>query len=139
MKQEFLKNKPYKKIFVGGTFDNFHIGHQYLLWKSSSLAEILIIIVAREGTVKRLKGEKPKNSENKRFQRIKAEKIPNAIVRLGRKDADFYKTIQEEQPDAIFLGYDQDLNISNFNQKFPNIKIVRLNAYFPHLYKSSKF
>ena len=97
----------HKKSLVAGTFDNFHLGHQYLLWQVAHLSDFFVIIIARDKTVERIKKRLPENNELQRKARLAQEFFANGAVRLGRADADFFATIAEENPDVIFLGYDQ--------------------------------
>ncbi len=129
----------FSKLFVAGTFDNFHIGHQFFLWNASSICKRLIIIISRDINAERIKGRKPKRKENLRLERIQKENIPNATIRLGRLDGDFFQTLREEAPDALLLGYDQKVKKDAFQKHFPNLHIMRAEAYFPEYFKSSKF
>lgn len=132
-------NKKYKKAFVAGGFDHFHVGHQFLLYQASSLASKLVIVIGRDATIEKLKKRKPIHAEEERMQRIKQENIPNAVVRLGRSDGDFLKTLGEEGPDLLLLGYDQYFNEKLCKENFPDIKIKRADPYFPEIFKGSKF
>jgi len=129
------------KILLAGTFDNFHIGHQWLIWSAYAKGESLSIIVARDKTVKKIKGQLPKNQERARMGRVLVDLVStqNTTVRLGRKDADFWAAIAEETPDMIYLGYDQHFDEQKCQEKFPNIVIERCSAYHPAIFKSSKF
>ncbi len=103
------------------------------------MCDELVIIIGREGTVERIKGRKPRHSENQRLERIQAENINRTRVRLGREDGDVWKTIQEESPDGILLGYDQQFDETQCRERFPNIQILRAEPYAPEHFKSSKF
>lgn len=131
--------KKYKKAFLAGTFDNFHVGHQWLLWQAKKSADFLVVIVARDETVLRIKKNPPKNLEDARKQRIIEELLPDTEVRLGRTDADFFETLRGESPDVLFLGYDQKFDEKKCQELFPDIEVVRLSKYFPDIFKSSKF
>lgn len=129
------------KIFVAGTFDNFHVGHQYLLWSAYNQIHNLIVVVSRDKTTKKIKGKLPRNTEVKRFNRIKKEfdGFTGVDVQLGRGDRNFLKTLEKYNPTHIFLGYDQKADIKKINQLFPKIKIERMDPYFSNYFKSSKF
>jgi FAD synthetase len=129
----------FKKILVGGTFDHLHVGHQFLLHQAKGSCECLIVVVAREATVLRVKGKVPKNSEATRLEKIQSQNLPNTVVRLGREDGNFHRTIEEENPEAIFLGYDQRFNEYEGQKKFPHIQFVRVEPYFPEFFKSSRW
>ena len=129
------------KTLVAGTFDNFHIGHQWLIWSAYHRSDKLVVIVARDKTVEQIKAQTPKNFERARMARVLMEFVsyPNTKVRLGRQDRDFWMTIEEEQPNLILLGYDQGFDEALCRKKFPNINIERCSAYGPDVFKSSKF
>lgn len=131
--------KKYKKGFLAGTFDNFHVGHQWLLWSSVQRVEKLVVIVALDETVKNIKQKFPKNSQEKRLERVQNECLPSSFVRLGRNDADFFQTLREEKPDVLFLGYDQRFDKQKCQEVFPDIEIVRVDEFFPQYFKSSFF
>jgi cytidyltransferase-like protein len=129
------------KTLIAGTFDNFHVGHQWFIWSAIQQGTEVCIIVARDTTVTRLKKQTPANTELNRLARIKIEiaEQKSATARLGRSDADFWETIREEAPDQILLGYDQNVTAEAINKTFPDIVIKRCTAYEPDFFKSSKF
>ncbi len=129
------------KIFIAGTFDNFHVGHQYLLWKGYNVGKELIIIVARDKIVKKIKGAFPKNNEYFRLKRLKKEfkDFSRVTIQLGNKDGDFLKTLKQVSPNYLFLGYDQYADIKKINNILPEIKIKIIKSYFSEFFKSSKF
>ncbi len=130
-----------KKVFVAGTFDNFHVGHQFFLWSASNFGEKLIVIVARDETVKSLKIREARNNENIRKSRLEKEfaNYKNVKIRLGNLNGNFLETLREENPDILYLGFDQYFDEKKCSETFPNLKIVRAKKYFPEIFKSSKF
>lgn len=124
-----------KKIMVFGTFDLLHKGHLNMFEQAKKQGD-LIIVVARDDTVKKVKARKPKYSEKIRQKRLK--KYGKAI--LGYK-TDKYKIIEKYKPDIIGLGYDQDSFTKDLRKQLKKrklkIKIIRLKSYKPHKYKSS--
>lgn len=137
--QYFHLMKKFPKLFLAGTFDHFHVGHQFFLWQGKVMCEEMVVIIARDRTVERIKGKTVTHSEEKRLQRVKQENLPRTIVRLGREDGDFLRTLREEMPDALLLGYDQRFDESTLEALFPNMKVIRVEAYKPHCFKSSKY
>lgn len=131
--------KQFPKLLVAGVFDHFHVGHQHFLHHASQMCDELVIVIGREGTVEKIKGRKPQHSEHKRLERIQSENIPHAHVRLGREDGNVWETIREENPDGILLGYDQRFDDAQCREEFPDIQILRAEAYAPQHFKSSKF
>ncbi len=129
-----------KRVLCAGTFDHFHLGHQFYLWTALTPDSQLTIIVARDATVKRLKGFLPDQGETERLARLEAEfKGFPVRVRLGRADQDFLKTVQEENPDIIRLGYDQRISETFLKNAFPKIDIERAEAFAPEFFKSRYF
>jgi FAD synthetase len=118
------------KIMATGTFDILHMGHIYFLKEAKKLGDELIVIVACDSTVRKLKHE-PVTHEKMRLQLIKELKIVDDAF-LGQKD-DIYKIVEEIKPDVIALGYDQihDEKIirQNLKKRNVNAKIVRLPKY----------
>ena len=123
------------KIFVAGTFDHFHVGHQWLLWQAAERADHLVIVVARDKTVERIKGFLPAHNEEERKLRIEKEEIAHAVVRLGNEDGDFMKTLKDEAPDLLWMGYDQFCP----EEIQEVVKIQKCEPYFPEVFKSSYF
>ena len=113
-----------------GTFDILHMGHIYYLKEAKKLGDTLIVIVACDSTVRKMKHE-PVTSEKMRLQLIKELKIVDDAY-LGEKD-DIYKIVEEIKPDIITLGYDQihDEKVirQNLEKRNINSKIVRLSKY----------
>ncbi len=125
-----------KKVIVFGTFDILHPGHIHMLKEAKALGDYLVVVLARDETVLRVKGKKPRNDENARLKNLGSLGIADKI-RLGSLD-NKHKVIAEEKPDIIALGYDQ----SNFTENLADIagssiKIVRLKPFKPEIYKSS--
>ena len=118
------------KIMATGTFDILHMGHIYYLKEAKKLGDTLIVIVACDSTVRKMKHE-PVTSEKMRLQLIKELKIVDDAY-LGKKD-DIYKIVEEIKPDIITLGYDQihDEKVIRQNLEKRNIKakIIRLSKY----------
>ena len=135
-------SKKRTTILIAGTFDNFHVGHQFLCWQAYNEVEsrgkdsLLTIIIARDKTVERIKKHKPKNEEPVRLRRLKQEfeHFDGVKIRLGRQDADFWKTVQEVNPQKILLGYDQKFDNGAFGKIFPDILVERCPAYAPGVF-----
>jgi FAD synthetase len=128
------------KVLVFGTYDIFHPGHEFFLKKAKSYGDKLLVVIARDSTVKNLKGKKPKNSEKKRHSKINSLSYVDKVY-LGYKK-DKYKIIEKIKPDIICIGYDQN----SFNKNLKKIlkerglspKIIKIKeSYKPHKYKSS--
>lgn len=123
-----------KKVMVFGTFDVLHKGHLYFLNEAKKHGNYLVVVVARDNTVERIKGNKPRNDE---FYRKKAVENIGLVdkVLLGEKELSF-KPILDEKPDVICLGYDQDSQY--VERKFTKIVFIRIGSFESDKYKSSK-
>lgn len=118
------------KVMATGTFDILHLGHIYYLKESKKLGDKLVVVVATDTTVRRLKHE-PVNPEEIRLKLIRELKIVDEAY-LGHED-DIYEIVKEIKPDIISLGFDQihdKEKIQNeLNKRKINVKIVRLEKY----------
>ncbi|MFA6588272.1 MAG: adenylyltransferase/cytidyltransferase family protein [Patescibacteria group bacterium] len=129
-----------KKVVVTGTFDHLHKGHLFLFKKAKALGDHLTVVIARDKTVKQIKGEKPWQKEKTRLNAIKKVKWVDRVI-LGKTSKNKLKIIQELKPDILALGYDQ----MAFTQKIRlelkkrglKTKVIRLPAFKPKIYKSS--
>jgi len=132
-----IKNKT---ALVFGTFDILHLGHLNFFKQAKKFGDILIVVVARNATVKKVKGKLPKNNEKKRLKLVKnTEIVDQALLGLeGNK----YKIIKKIKPDVICLGYDQSVFIDNLQNELDKqnlkTKIHRMKPYKENKYKSSK-
>lgn len=129
------------RIMVFGTFDFLHKGHLNFFKQARSLAKkpFLIVSIARDINVKKIKGKKPFNNEVKRRQFVLKSKLANRVVLGGLKK--YLPHILKEKPNLIALGYDQKAYIkvlrADIKKYNLNINLTRLKAFKPKLYKSS--
>lgn len=123
-----------KKVIVFGTFDIIHSGHRNLFKQAREFGDYLIVVAARDKTVLKVKGKLPVNNEKTRLNNIIKSNLADKAVLGDLKNK--YKKIKEFKPDVICLGYDQ----KNFTEGLSSldVKVVKLKAYKPNIYKSSK-
>ncbi|RLF53520.1 MAG: FAD synthase [Thermoplasmata archaeon] len=118
------------KVMATGTFDILHPGHIYFLKEAKKLGDQLVVVVATDATVRKLKHE-PVNPEHVRLSLIKELKTVDEAY-LGYED-DMYRIVEEIKPDVIALGFDQihDENRIKAELKKRNInaKVVRLKEF----------
>ncbi|HEX8947353.1 MAG TPA: adenylyltransferase/cytidyltransferase family protein [Dissulfurispiraceae bacterium] len=126
------------KVVCAGTFDHLHPGHVEFLKQAKACGDELIVIVARDETVKRIKGFLPSHDERLRRNNVEDTHIPDLVV-LGNLDTDLFHILDELMPDVIALGYDQRVSEDEILKRFPGCKVVRLEAFFPEQYKSSVY
>lgn len=128
-------------VMVFGTFDYLHAGHENLFIQAKKLGTEVIAIIARDNTVKTIKGEFPDHTEKERLQALEETGWANKAILGHPKDKN--RVIKIYHPDIIALGYDQfaftyGLDKLIIDLKL-NTKIIRLKPYRPGMYKSSLF
>ena len=113
-----------------GTFDLLHMGHIYYLKEAKKLGDELIVIVACDSTVRKMKHE-PVTPEKLRQKIIGELRIVDKSI-LGHEN-DIYEVVKDIKPDIIALGFDQIHNEEEIKNELKkrNIKskIVRLPKY----------
>lgn len=128
-----------KRVIAFGTFDHFHAGHESYLNQARALGDELIVIIARDETVQRIKGRIADHTEKERKKRVDESGIATKVI-LG-STGDKYDVIKKYKPHVIALGYDQFAFTHRLNKFLIDSKIdatiVRLEAYKPGLYKTS--
>lgn len=128
---------------VFGTFDIIHPGHENFFEQARALADnpYLIVSVARDESVMRIKGFKPQNSEEIRRERVASHSLVDKAV-IG-DTVGYIDHICENAPDIIALGYDQRGEyVENLDRDLQRVgvkaRIVRLESFKPDVYKTSK-
>ena len=106
-----MANKPRKKkvVLASGVFDLIHLGHVRFLEEAKSAGgenAKLIVIIARDSNVEKMKGRKPIMSEDQRRALVESLKVVDEAV-LGFEKFDIGEVIEKIKPDVIALGYDQ--------------------------------
>jgi FAD synthetase len=99
-----------KTVLTSGAFDLIHYGHIRLLEEAKRLGgpdARLVVIIARDETIKRLKGKRPTFPEDQRRSLVEAL-APVDEALLGYEDLDMATVIEKVKPDIIAVGYDQD-------------------------------
>lgn len=128
-----------KTVMAFGTFDLLHPGHVYFLKQAKKHDKNLIVVIARDLTVKKVKGKLPIHNERQRQKAVRDLNLANKVI-LGSL-ADRYAAIKRYRPDVICLGYDQKFFIDKLQEKLLQFKlktkIIRLKPYKPNIYKTS--
>jgi FAD synthetase len=126
-----------KRVLCCGTFDYLHPGHVSFLEQAAALGDELVVVVARDENVRRIKGNYPDHSETERQAQVEKLGLAHQI-RLGYPGNDLLKVVAEIQPDIIALGYDQG-RPPGLAEAFPNCQIVVLRPHYPEKFKSSLY
>ena len=137
---------------VFGTFDGLHPGHMSFFKQARALVPqgprqaqdlapdgFLIVSVARDRNVLKIKGKLPVLGEKQRVTLIKKSGLADKVVLAGIKN--HLPHIIQERPNIIALGYDQKDYIKNLKKdlkaKNLSVKIVRLKPYKEKIYKNA--
>jgi FAD synthetase len=128
-----------RKVLVFGTFDGLHAGHVDFFRQAKALGGCLVVVVGRDFTVNKVKGDFPKRSELLRLRAVKQCELVDGAM-LGNI-GDPYAIIKTINPDIIALGYDQtsftDDLAADLKKTAVPVKIVRLKPYKSEIFKSS--
>ncbi len=139
------------RIMVFGTFDMLHEGHRDFFRQARALAlsnveglgsdAQLIVSVARDSAVQRIKGKAPQHSELERMALVEKCEFVDEVT-LG-DERGYMDHIRAVEPHIIALGYDQEGEYvkhleSDLLSAGLETKIVRLKPFKPEIYKTSK-
>ena len=131
---------PKKTVLAFGTFDLLHPGHLSYLQQAKALGNRLVVVVATDLNVEKIKGVKPVNDEEHRKRLVEALKIVDEAM-IGVED-DMIKSVEKVNPDVVALGYDQEPGTEKLRKIFLergiSAKVLRMKPFNEHLYKSSK-
>jgi len=128
---------------VFGTFDGLHEGHLSFFKQARGLfgseKSFLIVSVARDQNVFKIKGKYPNKNERTRVTLVKKCQLVDKVVLSGLRN--HLSHIIKARPDIIALGYDQKAYVKNLKRDLKNknlpVKIVRLKPYREKIYKNS--
>lgn len=128
-----------RKVMCSGTFDILHEGHKFYLTEAKKLGDFLVVVVARDETVKAVKQQPPMHSENERLKNLRQLGIADKVI-LGNL-GDKLKVVDDERPQVLCLGYDQTFFTDKIKEKLLqrglDVEVVRLPAFRSDVYKSS--
>jgi FAD synthetase len=105
-----MANKPKRKVVLAsGVFDLLHLGHVCFLEdakRSGGENAKLVVVIARDSTVEKMKGKKPIMSEDQRRALVESLRVVDEAV-LGYENFEISEVLDEIKPDIVALGYDQ--------------------------------
>ncbi len=113
---------------ASGVFDLLHTGHLHYLEEAKKLGDELIVVVARDSTVRKEKHE-PITPEDVRRELVDALKPVDEAV-LG-KEGDMFEVVEGIKPDVIALGHDQEHDEeairAELEKRGLDVEVVRLS------------
>jgi len=126
-------------VMAFGTFDLLHPGHKHFLNQAKKQGDYLIVIIARDKTVKKVKGKSPYHNEKERQEAVLDLNLADRVL-LGSL-INKHAAIKKYRPEKIALGYDQTHFTGQLEQKIKDFKlktkIIRLKSFRPDKYKTS--
>jgi FAD synthetase len=111
-----------KKVLVFGAFDGIHDGHRFFLKEARKCGDELIVAVAKDSTIKKLKGHLPETPLPNRIVNLKKENLADKII-PGDQNIGEWKVIKRLMPDIVCLGYDQKELRETLEKDLKNLKI----------------
>lgn len=124
------------RVVCAGTFDHLHPGHIHFLSEAKTVGSELIVIVARDKNVHKIKGITPDHDEQTRKLNVEMTGIPDRVV-LGNQEGDLLHILHELSPDIVALGYDQRIPEETIKERLPGCTVIRLQPFHQDKYKSS--
>lgn len=132
-----------KSILATGAFDLLHLGHLRFLEESKRKGgpkAKLVVVVARDKTVRRRKGRGPIYPEDQRRELVSALRVVDKAI-LGHEEFDLLGILKEVKPDIVCVGYDQreiGRAVSDLvQQQGLPIRVIRIRRFGPIGFNSS--
>jgi cytidyltransferase-like protein len=126
-------------VFIGGGFEVIHRGHLYTISKAKSLGDVLVVVVARDRTIRERKKREPVSDENQRVVLLSSLRQVDAAI-LG-VEGNIYDMLEKVKPNVVALGYDQHHMESEIEREGKargiRLKVVRLGSPDPSLKTST--
>ena len=130
-------------MLATGVFDLLHLGHLKFLEESKKTGgphSKLVVVVARDKTVRRRKGRGPIVPEDQRRELVAALRVVDRAI-LGREEIDLLGILKEVKPDIVCVGYDQDAIRAAVTrlvrkEELP-VRVVRIRRFGPIGFNSS--
>src|ERR671919_2150938 len=136
----FIGRDAIKVVLVGGVFDLIHPGHIHTLKAAKSHGDVLVVVIARISTAKKIRGER-KIFHNESLRKELVSSLHFVDLAIIGREGTLYDTVEHVKPDIIALGYDQahtEKDIAqNCTRRKLNVRVVRLNTPLP-VTKSSR-
>lgn len=128
------------KVLVFGVFDGLHPGHAHFLAEAKSLGGEIVVCLATDATIARLKGHAPKHAYSEREAALRLLPVVDRVVAGDGREGE-YSAILNEQPDVIAFGYDQHILHNDCRAWLDRNNLpthtVMLQPFAPEKYKSS--
>lgn len=116
-----IHNEGKTVVATNGCFDILHVGHVRYLEKTKSFADVLIVLLNSDKSVKSIKGPaRPINNENDRAEVLSALRVVDYVVLF---DEDSPRNLLDEmKPDVYTKGADYTM------ETLPEADIMKKNG-----------
>jgi len=131
--------RAFRVVFIGGAFEVVHPGHLYTIEQAKNLGDVLVVVIARDSTIRKRKGRDPLVPEGERLRLLSAMRDVDVAI-LG-SDTNIYDTLGRVGPEVVALGYDQYHQEEDISREAKRrglkLSVVRLGSPIPSI-KTSK-
>jgi glycerol-3-phosphate cytidylyltransferase/FAD synthetase len=100
-----LGRSSLRVVLAGGVFDIIHPGHIHTLKAAKALGDILVVVIATDNTVIKMKKNLPLHKQEQRQELVDSLRMVDLSL-IGQED-NIFKTVKLVKPQIIALGYDQ--------------------------------
>jgi cytidyltransferase-like protein len=122
------------RALVFGVFDGLHDGHIFFLRECLKRSDELLVVIAHDEAVLKLKNKAPRVPFSERMQAVL--NFDNRIHAIpGDLEEGSWRVLINAQPDIVFLGYDQT-RIADELKKM-RIRFDFIESFQPSVFKSS--
>jgi len=91
-----------KVVLAGGVFDILHPGHIFFLEQAKRLGDVLVVVIASDETVRRVKKREPIHTAEARAKVVASLKPVDRVV-IG-SPSDKLAVVRRVKPDIIAFG-----------------------------------
>jgi len=130
-----MREKTGKRVLASGAFELLHPGHVRFLAEAKRVGgggSRLIVVVARDETIRRRKGREPILGEEARKEMVSMLKPVDETI-LGHVPFSFEKVMEEVKPNMVVFGYDQENLMREFmrfiESRGLSVEVVRLGKF----------
>jgi FAD synthetase len=124
-----------RRVLASGAFELLHPGHVRFLAEAKRVGgegSRLIVVVARDETIRRRKGREPIIGEEARREMVSMLKPVDEAI-LGHAPFSFEKVMEEVKPDIVVFGYDQEDLMMEFmrfiESRGLSVEVVKLRKF----------
>ncbi len=116
---------------LGGVFAVIHPGHLHLFKEAKQYCDQLVVVVASDRVASK-KGYEFLPPVEDRCELVRSVRYVDKVLE-GNEDGKKETILEMVEPDVVFLGYDQVLDVK------VKVPVIRLSAYKPEMYKTRRF